>query len=204
MNNMDSIALNNLKIINNLGENPQDFNLVVNGKELSISDDENYDGIFSLKELEYPVFFSFNQLFNSMRFNSYHKIDGNKISFVLDLLDESIDKLCQILEKMEDDDNHDDLEMIIDDIDRRYVVVNDRYKTCSFIQLYETFNDCLDSMCECFKECNRFLYFSEPTIGFDMDDVDDGINKETHEENPNLQYDDDEIVPKSDLEKKDN
>ena len=66
MNNMDSIALNNLKIINNLGENPQDFNLFVNGKELSISDDENYDGIFSLKELEYPVFFSFNQLFNSI------------------------------------------------------------------------------------------------------------------------------------------
>ena len=36
MNNMDSIALNNLKIINNLGEDPQDFNLVVDGKELSI------------------------------------------------------------------------------------------------------------------------------------------------------------------------
>ena len=204
MNNMDSIALNNLKLINNLGENPQDFNLVVNGKELSISDDENYDGIFSLKELEYPVFFSFNQLFNSMRFNSYHKIDGNKISFVLDLLDESIDKLCQILEKMEDDDNHDELEMIIDDIDRRYLIVNDRYKTCSFIQLYETFNDCLDSVCESFKECNRFLYYSEPTIGFDMDDVDDGINIDTEEENPNLQYEDDKIVPKNDFEKKDN
>ena len=64
MNNMDSIALNNLKIINNFGEDPQDFNLVVDGKELSISDDENYDGIFSLKELEYPIFFSFNPEMN--------------------------------------------------------------------------------------------------------------------------------------------
>ena len=194
MNNMDSIALNNLKIINNLGEDPQDFNLVVDGKELSISDDENYDGIFSLKELEYPIFFSFNQLFNSMKFNSYHKIEGNKISSILDILNGSIDKLCLLLEKMEDDPYHDNFERIIDDIDNKYLIVNDRYKTCSFIQIYETMNDWLDSFCECLKECDRYLYLSENKTRFDMNETVTEVNEGTEEENPNLQYEDDEIV----------
>ena len=194
MNNMDSIALNNLKIINNLGEDPQDFNLVVDGKELSISDDENYDGIFSLKELEYPIFFSFNQLFNSMKFNSYHKIEGNKISSILDILNGSIDKLCLLLEKMEDDPYHDNFERIIDDIDNKYLIVNDRYKTCSFIQIYETMNDWLDSLCECLKECDRYLYLSENKTRFDMNETITEVNEGTEEENPNLQYEDDEIV----------
>ena len=194
MNNMDSIALNNLKIINNLGEDPQDFNLVVDGKELSISEDENYDGIFSLKELEYPIFFSFNQLFNSMKFNSYHKIEGNKISSILDILNGSIDKLCLLLEKMEDDPHHDNLERIIDDIDNKYLIVNDRYKTCSFIQIYETMNDWLDSVCDCLKECDRYLYLSENKTRFDMNETVTEVNEGTEEENPNLQYEDDEIV----------
>ena len=194
MNNMDSIALNNLKIINNLGEDPQDFNLVVDGKELSISEDENYDGIFSLKELEYPIFFSFNQLFNSMKFNSYHKIEGNKISSILDILNGSIDKLCLLLEKMEDDPHHDNFERIIDDIDNKYLIVNDRYKTCSFIQIYETMNDWLDSVCECLKECDRYLYLSENKTRFDMNETITEVNEGTEEENPNLQYEDDEIV----------
>ena len=194
MNNMDSIALNNLKIINNLGEDPQDFNLVVDGKELSISEDENYDGIFSLKELEYPIFFSFNQLFNSMKFNSYHKIEGNKISSILDILNGSIDKLCLLLEKMEDDPHHDNLERIIDDIDNKYLIVNDRYKTCSFIQIYETMNDWLDSVCDCLKECDRYLYLSENKTRFDMNETVTEVNEGTEEENPNLQYEGDEIV----------
>ncbi len=194
MNNMDSIALNNLKIINNLGEDPQDFNLVVDGKELSISEDENYDGIFSLKELEYPIFFSFNQLFNSMKFNSYHKIEGNKISSILDILNGSIDKLCLLLEKMEDDPHHDNFERIIDDIDNKYLIVNDRYKTCSFIQIYETMNDWLDSVCDCLKECDRYLYLSENKTRFDMNETITEVNEGTEEENPNLQYEDDEIV----------
>ncbi len=205
--NMNSVALNNLNIINSFEGDINNFNLIVDGKELSISDDENYDGIFSLKELEYPVFYSFNQLFNSIKFCYYHRIEGNKISDILVLLNNSIDSVCYILEKMKDDPNYDSLEQIIDDIDEKYTILNDRYRTCSFSRFYETFNDHLDSICDGFKECNRYLYFSEPTIGFDMDDIDDGINKETGEENPNLQYDDDEIIPKSEFneeQKKDN
>ena len=205
--NMNSIALNNLNIINSVEDDLNNFNLIVDGKVLSISDDENYDGIFNLKELEYPVFFSFNQLFNSIKFCYYHKIEGNKISDILVLLNNSIDSVCYILEKMKDDPNHDAFEKIIDDIDEKYIILNDRYRTCSFSRLYETFNDHLDSFCDGFRGCNQYLYFSEPTMGFDMNDIDDLVNKETGEENPNLQYDDDEIIPKSEFneeQKKDN
>jgi hypothetical protein len=196
---MDSIALNNLNIISSIEDDLRNFNLIVDGKLLSISKDKNYDGIFTLKELEYPIFFSFNQLFNSIKLCYYHKIEGKKIGDVLVLLNNSIDSVCYILDKMKDDPDYDILEKIIDDIDDKYIILNDRYRTCSFSQLYETFNDNLDLICDSLKDCHGYLYLSKSTTEFDMPDNDGGVNKETGEENPNLQYDDDEIIPKTEF-----
>ena len=40
----------------------------------------------------------------------------------VDILNGSIDKLCLLLEKMEDDPYHDNFERIIDDIDNKYLI----------------------------------------------------------------------------------
>ena len=196
MSAMDLLAVKNLRILESLSGDPQSFNLIVDGKKLSISEDDNYDGLINLKELEFPIYFSFNQILNSLKYSGFNRIDGYKTGDLIKLIDESIDNIVQIMQKMEDDPYHDQLIDIIDDIDEKYVTLNNRYQTCSIGKLVDIFNDNLDSICEALKECNRYLYYSEPTIGLDLELV----NSETGEENPNLIYDDDKLEKKKDLD----
>lgn len=201
MSSMDLLAIKNLRILNSLEGDPQSFNLVVDGKHLSNSDDENYNGIFNLKELEYPVYFSFNQLLNSLRYSSLYKIDGYKTGDLIKLINSTIENIVLIMSKMEDDPYHDKFIDTIDDIDEKYVILNDRYQTCSIGKMIDMFNDNLDSICDALKGCNRYLYFSEPIIGLNIDGL---VNSETGELNPNLIYDDDKLENKTESDDDDN
>jgi hypothetical protein len=194
MRTMDELAISNLRILNTLPNELSLFNLVIDGKELSISEDEKYDKIFDLKELEFPIYFSFQQLLNSLRFTSFQKIDGYKTSTLIKMINQSIDKVYQIIEMMEDDENSANLQEIIDDIDDKYVILKNRYSTCSFGKIFEAFNDHLDSACGYLAQSKEYLYFPvtfSVTDDVDVEEVNEEVNEETEETNPNLQYDDD-------------
>ena len=194
MRTMDELAVSNLRILNTLPDELSSFNLVIDGKELSISEDEKYDKIFDLKELEFPVYFSFQQLLNSLRFTSFQKINGYKTSTLIKMINQSIDKVYQIIEMMEDDENSANLQEIIDDIDDKYVILNNRYRTCSFGKIFEAFNDHLDSACGYLAQSKEYLYFPVTfSVNNDVEEdaEEDEFNEETEETNPNLQYDDD-------------
>lgn len=189
MSKLDSIAIKNLETLVSLNDNIEDYQLVVDGYRITQSDDENYEGIFSLRELEYPIFFSFNQLLNSIRYSNLYKIDGYQTNKLLHLMDDSIDKVIGILDKMEEDPHNNSLCEIIDEIDNKYLVVSERNNTCSFWKIYETFNDYLDTFSEALSECNRYLYISShysPAIQMIIEEV----NEETGETNSNLIYSD--------------
>ena len=184
MNKLDRIAIKNLELLNDLSDNIDEYQFVVNGHVISRSEDENYEGIFNLKELEYPIYFSFHQLFNSIRYSNLYKIEGYKTHDIIQLMDKVIDRIVTILEKTEEDPHNESLCEIVDEVDEKYIILNERDKTCSFWKIYETFNDYLDSFSEALTECNRYLYISShysPTVL-------EEINNETEETNPNLIY----------------
>ena len=52
MNKLDRIAIENLELLNDLTDNIEEYQLVVDGHVITQSDEENYEGIFNLKELE--------------------------------------------------------------------------------------------------------------------------------------------------------
>lgn len=187
--NLNNIAISNLELLCDLDDNVEEYNLVVDGNNILRSTDENYDGIFSLRELEYPIYFSFHQLLNSLRYSNLYKIEEYKTSEIIYLLDDSIDKIVDILSKTEDDPHNNVLCQIIDDVDDKYDILRERNDTCSFWKVYETLNDYLDTFCEALKECNRYLYVSSKYSPIFMEKV----NKETGETNPNLIYSDDEL-----------
>ena len=186
---LNKTAINNLEVISELGDNIEEYQLIIDGNNISQSNDENYDGLFTLQELEYPVFFTFHQLFNSLRYSNLYKIEDYKTSELISLMNESIDKLVDILDKTEDDPNNQRLSNIIDDIDEKYLELKQRNDTCSFWKIYETFNDYLDTFSEMLLESRRYLYITNiPNSTFTT--IREKINKETGEENPNLIYDD--------------
>jgi hypothetical protein len=184
MNKLDRIAIKNLELLNDLTDNIDEYQFVVNGHVISRSDDENYEGIFNLKELEYPIYFSFHQLFNSIRYSNLYKIEGYKTHDIIQLMDNAIDKIVTILEKTEEDPHNESLCEIVDEIDEKYIILNERDKTCSFGKIFETFNDYLDTFSEALTECKRYLYISPNYSSIVLEKV----NNETGEVNPNLIY----------------
>ena len=188
MNKLDKIAIENLKLLENLNENIEDYQLVINGHVISQSGDDNYEGIFNLQELEYPIYFSFQQLFTSIRYSNLYKIEGYKTNDLIKLMDNSIDKIVTILEKTEDDPHNESLCEIIDEIDDKYIILSERNKTCSFWKVFETFNDYLDSVSEVLINCNRFVYITKLEEYIEGEESVD--NEETEELNPNLVYSD--------------
>jgi len=187
--NLNNIAISNLELLCDLDDNIEEYHLVVDGNNIQRSTDENYDGIFSLRELEYPIYFSFHQLLNSLRYSSLYRIEDYKTSDLIQLLDESIDKVVDILDKTQDDPHNNILCQIIDDVDDKYDILRERHDTCSFWKAYETLNDYLDTFCETLMDCNRYLYVSSKYSPIFMEKV----NKKTGETNPNLIYSDDEL-----------
>jgi len=158
--NLNNIAIGNLELLNGLDDNVEEYNLVVDGNIIQHSTDNNYDGIFSLRELEYPIYFSFHQILNSLRYSNLYRIEDYKTSEIIQLLDESIDNVINLLDKTQDDPQNNVLCRIIDDVDDKYDILRERHDTCSFWKAYETFNDYLDTFCEVLKGCNRYLYVS--------------------------------------------
>lgn len=196
MSLLDETAVNNLKILNDLNTNLNECQLVINGNKITKSIDENYDKIINLRELEYPIYYTFNQLLNSVRYSNLYKIEGYKTKDLIRLMDNAIDCIVDMLENCEEDPNYDNLTDIIDNIDEKFIILKDRYETCSIWRVVETFNDYLDSICESFSECNRYLYYNsvdiEDSNEIFNDAVEEEINNETGETNPNLIYEDDE------------
>lgn len=188
--NLNQIAISNLELLCDLGDNIEEYNLVVDGNNIQRSTDENYDGIFSLRELEYPIYFSFHQLLNSLRYSNLYCVENYKTSEIIQLLDGSIDRVVDILDNTEDDPHNNILCQIIDDVDDKYDILRERHDTCSFWKVYETLNDYLDTFCEALKECNRYLYVSDNIYPL----VVEKVNKRTNEVNPNLIYSDDELI----------
>jgi hypothetical protein len=199
MTELNEIALNNLKLLNNLNHNLKECQLVIEGNKLSKSTDENYDKIVNLRELEYPIYYTFNQILNSIRYSNLYKIEGYSTKDLLYLMDNAIDSIVDMLENTEEDPNYDNFTDIIDNIDEKYIILRDRYESCSIWRITETFNDYLDSICDGLRECNRYLYVSNSiSAEEEFNDAIDGhhgveeeVNKETGEINPNLIYDTD-------------
>ena len=184
-------AIQNLELICELGDTISDYQLVIDGNKITQTDDENYEGIFSLKELEYPIYFSFHQLFNSLRYSNLYKIDNYKTREIILIMDEAIEKIVDILDKTGDEPNNTILSGIIDDIDNKFILLRERDQTCSIWKLWETFNDYLDTFSDVLIQCDKYLYRKHCMYDsiYSNEKDNEEKNEETEEKNPNLVYD---------------
>ena len=194
---LDKIAIQNLEILDSLNDDIDNYRLIIDGKKLSISDD-TYEGIFNLTELEYPIYFTFTHLLNSLRYSNLYKIENYKTKELLDLMDNSIDRISSMTDSMETDPNHKNMSDIIDGIDNKFLIARERAFTCSMWKIFETFNDYLDTITEALKESEKYLYTTEYKVinnsenDSENDSVDACKNSDTQELNPNLVYDEKE------------
>ena len=119
------VALDNLVFLNK-GENFITNKYKLNHLSFESSEDETFDTIYSLKELEYPLYFTINQLLNEIYTSYDYTIHGYHIEDILSMLDDVIEMLYQYYETTEE--TSETFEKILDNMDNKVFFTQGYYK----------------------------------------------------------------------------
>ena len=146
MENQDlsKVAMDNLLFLNK-GENFINNKYKLNHLSFESSEDDNFDTIYSLKELEYPLYFTFNQLLNEIHTSYDYAIHGYNRWDIINMLDNVVEMLYQYYESCKENNNI--FEAFLDDIDNKVFFTQGYYKygICHWIPI--KFNDYLNRFC---------------------------------------------------------
>ena len=183
-NGLHEIALENLNLLVREEKNITKSVFVSDGKKLDVVKDQNgYDTMFTLKELEYPVYFTFQHFMNVI-------VDRNDLSYrrrkeLLGILDDVFDSLCDLSESREtqnkdsEDTSLNSFQCVLNDISDRLDTVREQTLVTRCERMYLFF----DEFVEALRIVSDQLYVSP----FDADDEE--------EEEEELLHDEDKEVP---------
>ena len=164
---MNTIAFDNLKIINNYNNNNY---LIADGNLLSLIEKDDYDPVNKLSSLEYPIYFTFHYLLNLIS-------DDNSLSYqyrinLLENINYSLYQLMDFITDLDEKETEENKTLIdiINNIDERYDIICEKIK----YTYCETFILMFDNIIEGFKEAGKYLYLSGRPYVLDSDsDSDD-------------------------------
>lgn len=191
-NELHEIALENLNLLVKEEKNITKSVFVSDGKKLDVVKEQNgYDTMFTLKELEYPVYFTFQHFMNVI-------VDRNDLSYrrrkeLLGILDDIFDSLCDLSESRETqnkdsgDKSRKSFELILNDISDRLDAVREQTLVTRCERMYLFFDEFIEAL----RIVSDQLYVSP----FDADDEE--------EEEGELLHDEDKEVPKEKNKKSD-
>ncbi len=123
--NLDKVSINNLIFLSNK-DNFLNNRFTIKNKEFIECTGDGFNTIYSLKELEYPIYFTFHQLMNSIHGVYSDKYYGyTRVDLIL-LMDKVVDILMEYYINSNNKDEY--FEAIIDDIDDKVFFIKQYYK----------------------------------------------------------------------------
>ena len=127
MENQDlcKVAMDNLLFLSK-GDNFITNKYKLNHLSFESSEDETFDTIYSLKELEYPLYFTINQLLTEIHTSYEYNIQGYHRMDIIMMLDDVVEMLYQYYEGCEE--NNPLFESFLDDIDDKIFFTQGYYK----------------------------------------------------------------------------
>ena len=165
---MIEIALQNLKLLNDDTINIAETYLISEGNKLSFISKDNFDPIQNGKLLEYPIYFTYNQVLNEISDNC--ELSYKQRKHLLNLIDSSLDNLYELInnETDDDDDKDNNLDEIIHEIDDRYSIVREKTVITRFEFLFLYFDDFIDAL----RETSKYLYITPFQPDLEEEDLD--------------------------------
>ena len=166
---MNTIAFDNLKIINNYNNNNY---LIADGNLLSLIEKDDYDPVNKLSSLEYPIYFTFHHLLNLI-------LDDNSLSYqyrinLLENINYSLYQLMDFITDLDEKETEENKTLIdiINNIDERYDIISEKIK----YTYCEKFILMFDNIIEGFKEAGKYLYLSgRPYVLYSDDEEKDFV-----------------------------
>ena len=203
---MEKVAINNLKVLTHptkLAANQ--YNLRNNEM---ITNDDSFDTIYGLDDLEYPIYFTFHQLLNHVHTSYDNNIHGYTRKELINLMIEALDNLMDYYES--NDMKNINFGNMLDDIDDKVFFVQQyyRYGWCLWLPTFMKLqmNKFCRGLINTSKEVHNFYYESmikpyEWNTESDADsDSESGAesNVETEEESDDIPDLDETNHPKED------
>ena len=164
MNAYDDIAMSNLKILSS-GFNKCHRFLVEGHVLQEVGEDESYDNMFSLKDLEYPVIFSFFRASQMLERGSHS--ERRKVLFYLDY---TLDTLHHLINQSQDsEDIKISFKNLVNDLEEMYGRLEEThfsriYCHRTFSSLLKTGEALFDKFVNLLQSSKQYLYLTPVTI----------------------------------------
>ena len=164
---LDDIAIQNLIVLGGMPQDMVECRIMVEDNRVQRIErsNEDYEHMFSLKELNYPVYFSFYRVFQMID----HDIDHETRMTLLELLDKSLDNIHYLMNHTEEEVTvWMSLKMIVNDLEDRYSILYETYTRKSLCdRLQESIEDFisvnLDMIVKVFSDTRKYLYLTPMT-----------------------------------------
>jgi len=148
---MDTIALENIKTLNNYNEN---YYLISDENKLSLVEKDEYDPVNKLSSLEYPIYFTYHHLLTIV--SEDYSLSYQKRKIILDNIDDSLYNLIDFVTNFDEKETEENKLFIdiVNNIDKRNDIIRERFtmKYCEKIMLI------IDNMIDGFREAGKYLY----------------------------------------------
>ena len=144
---MNTIAFDNITLL--LNEEYKTKYLISNNNKLELVDKNNQE--LCLKDLEYPVYFTYNHILNEI-------LENGDIAYLtkkrlLRMIDLSMDSLYNYINDYNDDNSN--MHLLLEDIDKRY----DNIRSKTLVNYCENIIYLFDEIVDGFRDAGRYLYF---------------------------------------------
>ena len=183
---LEEIAFNNLKFLND----KEDFlaNRYTLKKQRFIKEDD--DTVYSLTDLEYPLFFTFHQLINHVHSSYEPRFHGKTKKELLDMFQVAIETINEYY--VETDNSNPEFETLIDDIEDKVFFITQYYRYGWCHRLPTIVKDAFSSVCMHLILSSRIIvaeYISELKDPGSYESIDE---ESTDEDIPDLEEEEEE------------
>jgi hypothetical protein len=152
---------------------------------------DSFDTIYSCKDLEYPIFFTFHQILNHVNSSYKNTYMGHSKQEVIVLLEQALEVIYEYYNEIEE--IHPGLEHVLEDLDNKVFFIKQYYRYGICLGLPTFIKNILNSTCVLFIDTSRSIideYIQEikNPDGYDTDkeeieessDNEDDGDKKTH------------------------
>jgi hypothetical protein len=177
MENLSEVAIKNLLFLSETDAFLAN-QYKLDNKSFVTSEDDTYDTIYSFKELEYPIYFTFHQIMNHIHSSYDSTIYGYTREELLLFMSNAIVTLIDYYETVEGTDES--FEILLDDIEEKLYLIEGYYKYGWFLWLPTKLKEYMNHACLQVLKVSREItdqyinYVKDPCgDNLDMDGQDD-------------------------------
>ena len=161
------IAFENLVLLSGKENNIDDYHIIIDGPYIkNIEKQDDYNTLFTLRELEYPVLLTFERILFFVEHTYSSKYNNHTKQELMFMLDKSLDNLIYLYDNIEEQYKENTIfSDILDVLDDKYHLL-DNQRDSTYVRLSEKMSLLFDSLVETFAESKKYLYISPKCFEF--------------------------------------